>query len=240
MVLIIINSNFLMRISLLGSGKTGRIFHALATQARHDVEVFSTSHRPDHTMLGKSDIIVCFVPGHAMSDLIPVMLHSGRPVLNGTTGFVWPESQQKFSQILRDNGLLWLSTGNFSPGCHLAMQLIQTLGSIPSVGNFEIDLIETHHIHKKDAPSGTALMWKNALGMDVSITSIRDADIPGIHEIRIGNELESVIIRHEVKDRSVFASGALNVAEWMHRNQTELPRGLHDVHELMSSFQHLK
>lgn len=229
-----------MRISLLGSGKTGRIFHALATQAGHDVEVFNTSHRPDTTMLGASDVIVCFVPGHAMPDLIPVMMDSGRPVLNGTTGFVWPETRQVFSDVLRDHGLLWLTTGNFSPGCHLAMQLIHALRSTPILGDFGITLTETHHIHKKDAPSGTALMWKDALGVDVSITSLRESDIPGIHEIRIGNEMESVTIRHEVTDRSVFASGALRVAEWMHRNQTGLPKGLHDVHELMSSFQHLK
>lgn len=240
MVLIFINSNFVMRISLLGTGKTGRIFQNLAVQAGHVVDSFNTSYRPDVDSLGESDLIVCFVPGHTMPDIIPLLVTSGQPVLNGATGFDWPGSRDEFSNELIIRGLKWLSTGNFSPGCNLAMQLIRSIQYLPVSDGFDFTLTETHHVHKKDAPSGTALMWRDALGINVEIRSVRESDVAGIHEIRIGNKLESVTIRHEVLDRSVFANGTLRVAEWMHRNLTALPAGLHDVHELMRNFQHLK
>ena len=73
----------------------------------------------------------------------------------------------------------------------------------------EITITETHHIDKKDAPSGTALLWNEWLGSDNEIKSIRESDTIGLHEAKIMTEMEKITITHQATDRKLFAEGAL-------------------------------
>jgi len=80
---------------------------------------------------------------------------------------------------------------------------------------FDVHLCETHHAGKKDAPSGTALLLRDAFGGDVPITSIRTGHVPGRHELWIDGAYEQMVVRHEARNRRVFADGALRAALWL-------------------------
>ena len=84
----------------------------------------------------------------------------------------------------------------------------------PLLEGFEAEVIETHHSGKKDAPSGTALMLKDATGRDLPIHSLRVGGVPGDHSIVFANEGEVIEITHRAISRKVFAIGALTAARF--------------------------
>jgi 4-hydroxy-tetrahydrodipicolinate reductase len=157
-----------------------------------------------------------------------------------------PEGLSKSVAIARDSraALLVLSTGhknlevlpndlpvcvapNASFGVFLLSKLCKVLGRFGG----EIELIETHHTAKKDKPSGTALMLKEALGRDVNITSLRGGTVPGEHEIRFYGEFEEVRLIHRAEKRELFAVGALKLALILAKK----PPGLYSTEDLFSS-----
>ncbi|MEO5579626.1 MAG: dihydrodipicolinate reductase C-terminal domain-containing protein, partial [Gemmatimonadaceae bacterium] len=84
---------------------------------------------------------------------------------------------------------------------------------------FGAHLVETHHSAKKDAPSGTALAivaaMQDDLGRTVPVTSVRTGSVPGTHELIFDGPFEQIVMRHEARDRRVFADGALRAAQWL-------------------------
>lgn len=89
---------------------------------------------------------------------------------------------------------------------------------LPRLEGFDVHITETHHAGKKDAPSGTALLLRDALAAserEVQITSIRVGDVPGRHEVCIDGAYEQVVVSHEARNRRVFADGALTSALWL-------------------------
>ena len=84
----------------------------------------------------------------------------------------------------------------------------------PLLADWDAEIAEAHHIHKKDAPSGTALMLGKALGRDVPMHSFRLGGLPGDHEALFGNEGETLSVRHHAISRSVFAIGAVRAARF--------------------------
>ncbi len=105
-----------------------------------------------------------------------------------------------------------LKASNFSFGiqlCRFALNLWQTF---PDLDAWTVKIRELHHKEKKDSPSGTALSLREAIGRDVPITSIREGEIIGTHEVVFTSDSESLTLIHEAKRRSVFAEGALEAA----------------------------
>jgi 4-hydroxy-tetrahydrodipicolinate reductase len=90
---------------------------------------------------------------------------------------------------------------------------------------------ETHHMQKKDAPSGTALSWQKWLNLDCDIQSHRKGDIKGIHELILKTSDETISLKHEVHDRALFAKGAIWAAKFLLNNQLE--NGLYDFSRLV-------
>jgi 4-hydroxy-tetrahydrodipicolinate reductase len=81
---------------------------------------------------------------------------------------------------------------------------------------FNAGIVETHHIHKKDAPSGTAIALREALGDDsIEIESRREGEVVGDHRVRFTSTGESIEIAHSVADRRIFAEGAVVAARWL-------------------------
>ncbi|HAC15846.1 MAG TPA: hypothetical protein DCE78_07875 [Bacteroidetes bacterium] len=228
-----------MNIALLGNGKTGSRVEHLAKLSDHQVTVYNSTSTPKANQLVKHDIIISFVPGKAFLEWMPMLLESGVPVVSGSTGFQWPGSWAETNKKVRENTSIWVHSGNFSIGCGLVLKLLKELRNQPEIHNFTMNLTETHHVHKIDAPSGTALLWKDALGFDVQIKSVREADIKGIHELILSNDFESITIGHEVTNRDVFAKGALQTAEFIHKNKSTIDSGLYDLQQLMMKYKHL-
>jgi len=82
----------------------------------------------------------------------------------------------------------------------------------------EFHIHEVHHIHKKDAPSGTALSWKEWLDKEAEVTSAREGDVKGIHELTLKTGTEEITLRHKALDRALFAEGAIWAAKQLVNN----------------------
>lgn len=101
---------------------------------------------------------------------------------------------------------------NYSIGIAVMAMILHDYATLLS--DWDAEIAEAHHIHKKDAPSGTALMLRRALGRDVPMHSFRLGGLPGDHKAIFGNEGETLSICHHVISRSVFAIGAVRAARF--------------------------
>ena len=222
-----------MKISVIGTGKTGsKVVDLLGENV---LDTFDENNPPTVDKLKKADAIIIFVPGNAVVNIIDVVLASGVPTAWGSTGFEWPEDLNRKVQSMRSK---WVLANNFSLGMNLIRKAIETMsaGSI-ILNNPSFKIHEVHHIHKKDAPSGTAISWKSWLNQPVEITSEREGDVYGIHELIIKTETEKITLSHEALDRSIFAEGAIWAANQLVSNE-QLIYGVHTFGELFDIATH--
>jgi 4-hydroxy-tetrahydrodipicolinate reductase len=211
----------------------------LALKRGYDVTIFDSSRIPTLNSIAGHDVIISFLPGEAFLGYTTMLLESGVPVVTGSTGFEWPMGRDSLHNQIMANGTVWIQSGNFSLGNLALLPVLMQLGKHPAVKEFQPMLQEWHHVHKKDAPSGTALMWRDAFGREAEIRSFREGDIVGIHELILRSDTESIIIRHEVSDRDVFAQGALFLVDFITRNRRDIRSGLYSMQELMDLYKHL-
>lgn len=207
-----------MKVALIGTGKTGGKVAELLGEEQI-AGTFDSSHKPTPEKLAGADVAIIFVPGSAVLEVKDVVLEAGLPAAWGSTGFEWPDD---LDQVLKDKGLKWLKASNFSIGMNIIRRCLRVISEgsdmLPDPG-FHIH--EIHHIHKKDAPSGTAISWRDWLGKDAEITSERKGDIKGIHELQVKTESESIWLKHEAHDRKVFAEGAIWAAKQLVKETVE-------------------
>jgi 4-hydroxy-tetrahydrodipicolinate reductase len=107
-----------------------------------------------------------------------------------------------------------------SLGVALLTQLVKRAGHLAaSLEQFDVQLLETHHRGKRDAPSGTAMSLERVmareLGRPIPITSVRQGHVPGTHEVTLDGPFERITLAHEARDRRAFADGALVAARWL-------------------------
>jgi 4-hydroxy-tetrahydrodipicolinate reductase len=204
-----------MKLVLLGNGKTGSL---ITTLTKVD-EIFDLNNLPTLDKLKKYTHAVSFLPGGPFLDLIDTLIEAKLDVVCGSTGFDIPSD---LDNRLKKNKLTWCYSSNFSLGIGILRDLIRTLKKYDDRFSPSYKIIETHHITKKDKPSGTALSMKDWLGKDVSIESIREGHTVGIHEILVDMPTEAISIVHTAKSRSMFARGAL----WALNNLKKYPPGL--------------
>lgn len=210
-----------MKIALLGVGKTG----AKVLEQYPSASVFNSKNLPSVAALREHDIIISFLPGDTFTTYIPMLLETARPVVTGSTGFEWPKNLNFKAP--------WIHATNFSLGMNVVKQMIlvaKKAEQLFSQANFHIH--EIHHTKKLDAPSGTALSWREWLGVDCDITSAREGDVVGIHELTIDTPNEEIFLRHHAKDRGIFAAGALWAANYIMTNKN-LETGLHQFSEII-------
>jgi 4-hydroxy-tetrahydrodipicolinate reductase len=122
-------------------------------------------------------------------------------------------------EVERARGTLFWAP-NFSLGVYGFRRIVADAARhLSALGGLDVHLVETHHRAKKDAPSGTAISLgraaEEALGRTVPITSIRVGSVPGTHEVLFDAPFEQIRLEHAVRDRRVFAAGALHAAEWL-------------------------
>ncbi|RLA64350.1 MAG: hypothetical protein DRQ89_04225 [Epsilonproteobacteria bacterium] len=214
------------KIALLGKGKTGSKVLEFGSQ---DITVFDSKNPPELEILKKHDVIISFLPGGSFKKYIPLLLESKIPVVTGSTGFEWPKDLNK---KLKENNLTWIKSSNFGLGMAIIKSILPLIGKCDSLfDDYALNLHEIHHVNKKDAPSGTALSWKDWIGLDVSITSERKGDEVGTHSLSLVTPFEEISIKHRALDRKIFAQGALWAAEKVMNEK--LPFGLIDFQELI-------
>lgn len=138
------------------------------------------------------------------------------PVVCGTTG--WTDKLGEIKDYcIKNNGTL-LYASNFSIGMNIFMQVNKLLAKLASITNmYNVDISETHHIHKLDKPSGTAITLKNIIEdnsnyKNTNIESIREGEVIGIHTINYNSNVDNITFTHFAKTRDAFVLGAIFAA----------------------------
>lgn len=218
-----------MKIAIVGDGRMGRAVAGVA--ADRGIEVVATiGHAANPgggaltaANLRGADVVVEFTVPAAVRQNLQALRSIGARVVSGTTG--WDPSQSERDADWKAAGGALLVGSNFSLGLHLMLRAARALAEgVRDRSEFDGFVVEEHHRAKLDAPSGTALSLQRALAAaDPSrawpITSVRAGWMPGEHEVRLDAPFESVSVRHSVRDRRVFAAGALTAAEWLQGRQ---------------------
>lgn len=216
-----------MKISVIGTGKTGsKVVEMLGDNLAF---AFDESNLPTLEKLKKSDAVIIFVPGDAVPEIFDLVLEAGIPAAWGSTGFEWPDDLDE--QVKKAN-TKWVLATNFSLGMNIIRHAIKTISAGSEIlKNPTFKIHETHHIHKKDAPSGTSLSWKEWLGKDAEVTSTREGDVNGIHELTVGTNTEKITLKHNALDRGLFAEGAIWTVEQL-INEPKLTNGVFSFGQL--------
>jgi 4-hydroxy-tetrahydrodipicolinate reductase len=202
-----------IKYSIIGTGKTGG---TIAQHLGNKAVPFDEYNRPTTEKLKKTDIAIIFVPGSAAAEVIETVLKANIPAIWGTTGYAWPAD---LPQRVKEVDARWIIGSNFSLGMNLVRKAIQILGKGSGLlVNPEFHIHEIHHVQKQDAPSGTSLSWRDWLGQSASISSDRQGDVIGIHNLHIKTPGESVYLKHEAHTRNIFAHGAIWAANYLLAN----------------------
>lgn len=181
--------------------------------------------------LNVCDVLIDFSHPKAAIDAA-LMMHatSCKAFVTGTTGY---SSSEEAALVAASDSIALVKSGNFSIGVCVLENLVKaasrTLGA-----SWDISILDIHHRHKKDAPSGTALMLGAAAqtgntDQTIAYTDQRMGGIIGEHHVSFASTLETLTLSHTANDRSVFAAGALTAALWA-ANQ---PKGLYSMKDVL-------
>jgi 4-hydroxy-tetrahydrodipicolinate reductase len=212
-----------VRLLLIGHGRMGRLVESLASSHGGTVAGVLTSRSGAAAVavgeFGPIDVAIDFSQAAAVRPNLEQLAARKIDVVIGTTG--WQADEAACREIAARAGIGVMASANFSLGMHVFREVVEKaarlFGGRPDVGAW---IHELHHSAKKDAPSGTALMVRAAMeaagyarGIDVSST--RAGAIPGTHTVGFDAASETVTLTHTVRDRAVFAHGALEAAKWL-------------------------
>lgn len=148
----------------------------------------------------------------------------------GTTG--WDDILGEVAAAFYAAGTPMIYSSNFSIGVNAVFAALEKVGAVLKGHGYVPHIEETHHVHKKDAPSGTARTMasivEDSLGIRPDITSLRIGEVPGTHVVKLKSEVDKIKISHEAFSREGFAEGAVVAAE-----MTEGLKGVHTFKELI-------
>ena len=254
------------KIKLLVTGCMGRMGQQIITSAKKDKNFKLTALTENkkinkkidgvkvdlnkEALFKKVDLIIDFTIPKCTFQVLKIAAKLKKRVVIGTTGFTKKEEDliKKFSKKIPI-----LKAGNMSLGINLLMYLTEIASS--SLGkNFLSKIYEIHHRHKKDYPSGTALMLGKGIavgknknfynllgkkylnkktfpfGKKINFNSIRRGEIIGEHEVKFSNGKEIITLNHEAFDRALYSEGALSAAKWLINKKP----GLYSMRNLMN------
>ena len=204
-----------MKIAILGYGKMGRAIEKIALQRGHEVVLKTNSQNPaDTANFSAVEVAIDFSTPDTAFNNISSALTQGIPVISGTTA--WLEKQTEAEQLAMENSTAFLYASNFSIGVNLFFELNKKLAQLMSNHEqYQASMKEVHHIHKLDAPSGTAISLAEDMQGETHIESERTGEVPGTHIITYQSGIDSIEIKHEAHNRQGFALGAVLAAEWI-------------------------
>jgi 4-hydroxy-tetrahydrodipicolinate reductase len=196
-----------MKIAVIGTGTTGTEVLNMLNDEKI-IGPFNTKNPPTPEKLQPADAAIIFVPGSAVDNILNAILEAKITAAWGSTGYDW--QTDKLDNKLQKHKIKWVHASNFSLGMNIVRNCLSIIGEGAEVlDDPKFSIHEIHHTGKKDAPSGTALAWREWLHQNARITSERKGDIKGIHQLDLETDFESIQLRHEAHDRAIFAKGAL-------------------------------
>jgi 4-hydroxy-tetrahydrodipicolinate reductase len=212
-----------VRILLVGHGRMGQLVESLAPSYGCEIAGIITEYSDSKAIergdFGNVDVAIDFSLAHAVPENLPQLAGRGWRVVIGTTG--WQAHEAEMRAIAERAGIGVLASANFSIGMQVFQLAVEAAaGAFATQPAYGAWIHERHHAAKKDAPSGTALMLKSAMegaGYDrpIDVSSARAGAAPGIHTVGFDGPSDVITLTHEVRDRAVFARGALEAAKWL-------------------------
>lgn len=231
-----------MKVALIGYGKMGHMIESIALERGHKIVCIIDQNNLcdfESEAFASADVAIEFTTPQTAEQNIRRAWAAGVPVVCGTTG--WDVESLK-QQLLHNStqplhyptlSLMWSS--NYSIGVNILFALNRQLAKLMvAYPDYTPHMTEVHHIHKLDAPSGTAKTLQEAIGEErlpiADVESIREGEVPGIHTVVWDSEVDTISISHAAKSRKGFALGAVIAAEWMNGKT-----GWHDFSEVILS-----
>lgn len=224
-----------MKIALLGYGKMGKEIEKLAISRKHEVPlIIDINNTGDLTSenLKKVDVAIDFsIPKSAYENIIKCF-NANTPIVSGTTG--WMDKFDEVKKLCKDKNQTFFYASNYSLGVNIFFKLNERLAEIMNhFNNYDVSMTELHHIHKLDAPSGTAISLADGIIKNIDrkkqwtllpkkaedavvIEAIRKDEIPGTHIIKYDSAVDYIEIAHYAKSRQGFVLGAMVAAEFIH------------------------
>jgi 4-hydroxy-tetrahydrodipicolinate reductase len=212
-----------MNILVLGRGKTGSLVAEVARQRDHHVDVLGASDNLQASALTAEalapiDMVIDFTTPTAVVGNVEACVRAKKSIVVGTTG--WYSELVRIRPMVEDPGcgIGLLYAANFSVGVNLFFEVARTAAAALQHQYFG-QIFERHHAQKKDAPSGTAVMLQrivqDASNAELEITSFREGDVVGMHELVLDSPCDTIYVCHDAKSRRGFAEGAVRAAEWL-------------------------
>ena len=206
---------------MLGRGKTGSLVPEVAQERGHRVHSIDEVDNPSASWLTSEhfhefDAVIDFTTPGAVLANIEACLRAKKAMVVGTTG--WYGEMERIRSAVEKAGTGFVFGANFSYGVNLFFQIVQAVAPALAHG-YSGHITERHHVHKKDAPSGTAVaiqrVLERASAVRVDITSEREGDVTGTHTLELASAGDRILLTHEAKSRRTFAEGAVLAAEWI-------------------------
>ncbi|HUK47433.1 MAG TPA: dihydrodipicolinate reductase C-terminal domain-containing protein, partial [Terriglobales bacterium] len=202
-------------------GKTGSLVAEVARERGHGVETLRSAENPGSAALTREklaqiDVAIDFTTPHCVLNHIQACVAASKSMVVGTTG--WYSEIPKIRAQVEQQGVGFVFGSNFSIGVNLFFDLVRAAAPALQHQYFP-QIYERHHVHKKDAPSGTAVMMQGILEgnseSEVEITSFREGEVIGMHELVLESAADTIYLCHDAKSRRGFAEGAVSAAEWI-------------------------
>lgn len=241
-----------MRIALVGYGKMGKTIERLAKERQHEIVlIIDQEHLTDFTTenIRKAEVVIEFTRPETAFQNIEKIWRAGVPVVSGTTG--WHDRFEEALALCKKLDGTFFYASNFSIGVNIFFEINRQLAKLLDKHNaYKVSIEEIHHIHKLDAPSGTAVKIANDICENISslqgwqltdashthsidtipIHAKRMGDIFGTHIVRYQSPIDDIEISHIAKSREGFAMGAILAAEWVFDK-----KGIFDMQDLLNN-----
>lgn len=242
-----------LRIALIGYGRMGKLIEQIALERGHTIALIVDEHSSPEVFsseaLRSCDVAIEFTRPEAAEHNCQHLIQAGVAVVSGTTG--WAEGVSRLSNMVQQGqggSFFWAS--NFSLGVNLFFEAARRLSSLMhSYSTYTPKIQEVHHIHKLDAPSGTAITLAERVLSEQSalvgwhlqsdeaqsapdslpIHAIREGEVAGIHSISYRSAEDVISLRHEAFSRRGFALGAVLAAEYAAQHS-----GVHTMQDLIA------
>lgn len=184
-------------------------------------------------VVAPSDVVVDFSLPEATEEVVAAVLRHGKPLVCGVSGL---DARQMQCIDTAAHQVAVVYDRNMSLGIAVLTHSVREAAASLGPG-FEIEIAETHHVHKRDAPSGTALKLGEAIAAaqgrtdtgSIRYHSERRGEVPGDHEVRMTSSSERLTFAHSVTTREVFADGAVRAARWC----KDKPAGRYEMRDVL-------
>ena len=210
----------MIRVAIAGTGRMGQAI-AAGLEQRNDLELAGLWGRGDDldALVADSDVLIDFSLPDATVQVLDTVVRHGKPLVCGVSGL--DDAQiARLDQAATSVPVVY--DRNMSLGIAVLERSVRAAAA--SLGtDFSVEISEIHHVHKKDAPSGTALKLGEAVAEargeqstgSIEFSSERRDEVPGDHEVILSSPTERLTFAHSVTTRQVFADGAIRAARWV-------------------------